>query len=454
MKRRIGFACLIALALSLLLSTAAFAVAQREAVLSETEITIDLAASSTYRLRASVLPAKAKQSVIWRSGNKNIATVSTKGLVRAYRTGDLKISVRPSKVRTKAMCSVHVIDSMCPDSVVLHYGGSLTLNVFDRVQLVSFALPSEKSQSIRFRSSNPKVLSVTPTDGILTARSRGNARITAYYTRDPNVSAHIDFTVKRSASPRRIAILPQDNTLFLGETLQLSAAPTPNDASNAVIWSSTNTRIASVTRTGLVTGKREGIVKIKATSRFNKKVYTVRTLKIVDKTTPTSFSVAVTGALTTGSTSQLAIEILPETARDVQIKWRISDPNVAEVSPTGLLTLQNAGRARIVATTVKGRLTETLDIVVTDPTSAVCVITPARTTDIPGIAANIQRIEAVENSAYQVLQKLVSAGAIPQGDIIYFPNKARDRNSGFNAALASLALVLILLLEGVERSKE
>ena len=41
-----------------------------------------------------------------------------------------------------------------------------------------------------------------------------------------------------------------------------------------------------------------------------------------------------------------------------------------------------------------------------------------------------------------------------QGNIIYFPKRASDRKSGFNAALASLVLVVILLLVGVERSRE
>ena len=45
-------------------------------------------------------------------------------------------------------------------------------------------------------------------------------------------------------------------------------------------------------------------------------------------------------------------------------------------------------------------------------------------------------------------------GAQPQGDIIYLPNKATERKSGFRAALDIFALALILPLTGVERRRD
>ena len=48
----------------------------------------------------------------------------------------------------------------------------------------------------------------------------------------------------------------------------------------------------------------------------------------------------------------------------------------------------------------------------------------------------------------------VSPGVLHQGDIIYFPNKAKERKSGFKAALDILAFALILPFTGVERKRD
>ena len=49
----------------------------------------------------------------------------------------------------------------------------------------------------------------------------------------------------------------------------------------------------------------------------------------------------------------------------------------------------------------------------------------------------------------------MSIPVIPgQGDIIYWPNKAKERKSGFKTALDIFALALILPLTGVERRSD
>ena len=64
-----------------------------------------------------------------------------------------------------------------------------------------------------------------------------------------------------------IAVSPTSVSIEQGETIQLTATITPNDASNQVVtWSSDNDNIASVNNNGLVTAKTVGTTIIRATT--------------------------------------------------------------------------------------------------------------------------------------------------------------------------------------------
>ena len=59
------------------------------------------------KLKATVKPKKATQKkIVWSSGNKKVATVSSKGVVKAKKKGKVTITVKSGKVTKKVKITV------------------------------------------------------------------------------------------------------------------------------------------------------------------------------------------------------------------------------------------------------------------------------------------------------------------------------------------------------------
>lgn len=116
--------------------------------------------------------------------------------------------------------------------------------------------------TVTWQSSAPQVATVDA-NGLVRAVANGSAQITATAG---TVSESASVTVQQIAT--RVNLTPGRDSIFAGATLQLTAAAT--DRSNAAIsapratWSSSDTTIAVVTTTGLVTGRKRGQARITA----------------------------------------------------------------------------------------------------------------------------------------------------------------------------------------------
>src|SRR5690606_19828581 len=86
----------------------------------------------------------------------------------------------------------------------------------------------------------------------------------------------------------------------------------------------------------------------------------------------TGVSVDPTAAsLLVGDTQQLTANVSPANAANPSVTWTSSDPAVAEVSASGLVTALSAGNATVTVTTDDGSFTATSTITVTSPIIAV-----------------------------------------------------------------------------------
>jgi phi13 family phage major tail protein len=148
-------------------------------------------------------------------------------------------------------------------------------------------------------------------------------------------------------------------------TKQLTATITPADASNkAVTWQSSDTDVATVNNTGLVTGIAAGTCQIKATTVSGGKEASCEV---------TVQPVAVTGVtldkdtldLTVGETRQLTATVAPINATNKTVTWESGDTDIATVSADGLVTAVAEGTADITVKTVDGNMTDTCSVTVT-----------------------------------------------------------------------------------------
>lgn len=137
-------------------------------------------------------------------------------------------------------------------------------------------------------------------------------------------------------------------TLALGETLTLTAAVSPENASiTTVTWSSDNTNVATVNKNGLVFAKGGGAAKITVTTDDGGKtaVCTVNVHAPVASITLDKKS----SVIQTGETIELSATVLPNEAANKNLLWLSSDEKVATVDTKGNVTGVGEGTAKITA---------------------------------------------------------------------------------------------------------
>ena len=172
-------------------------------------------------------------------------------------------------------------------------------------------------------------------------------------------------------SPATISIIPSAATLTaLGMTVQLST--TVKDGRNQPVpganmsWSSSNPSVASVSPQGLVTARGNGTATIRATSGAKS---LTAAITVAQLTTTIEITPAILPLLVVGQTLRLNA-----TGRDpnnnliagAEVNWASSNPSVATISPTGLVTARGNGRTTIIASV--GGLSHTVIITVPDTT--------------------------------------------------------------------------------------
>ena len=172
-----------------------------------------------------------------------------------------------------------------------------------------------------------------------------------------------------------ISVNPTSKELTVGETLSIQATVTPSNATNKnVTWASSNTNVATVSSSGVVTAKAEGAATI--TAKTNDGNYTATSVITVKKAEeqPTESDVKVTGVAldkTTGTVKvggklQLTATVAPSNATNKNVTWSSSDTSIATVNTSGLVTGVKTGTAQITVKTVDGSKTAAATIVVTN----------------------------------------------------------------------------------------
>ncbi|MDE7097202.1 MAG: Ig-like domain-containing protein, partial [Muribaculaceae bacterium] len=189
----------------------------------------------------------------------------------------------------------------------------------------------------------------------------------------------ITVTVKVTPPPVAVTGVSLNQTkaeMKTKETLQLTATVEPEGASPNVSWKSSNTAIASVTQTGLVTAKQKGEVTITVTANGGFTATCVITITDIEVTNIELDKKQVT--LTEDETVQLTATVTPNNATDQNVTWTSEDPTIANVDHNGHVTALKAGKTTITAQA--GEKTATCEITVEAPFVAVDTITLDPTT--------------------------------------------------------------------------
>ena len=170
--------------------------------------------------------------------------------------------------------------------------------------------------------------------------------------------------------------------IAVNDTHELTATVLPSTATNkSCKWESSDPTVATVSSTGVITGKKVGVATITVTTVDGGKTdtcaVTVRSAKVEND------EVKVTGVSVTPSSLKMEVneeksltaKISPSNATNKNLSWSSSDPETVKVDDYGNLTALKAGSATITVTTEDGGKTATCSVTVKEPAPETVAVT-------------------------------------------------------------------------------
>lgn len=269
--------------------------------------TVQLTQGKSTTVKVTVSPSSAKKSITYKSSNKKIASISTKGKIKGVKAGTATMTVTVKGKNNK------------------------TKKATFKVKVVKKATPTKKPTKVP-----TKKPTAVPTKA---------------------VQQPTEMTLEASAT----AIAP-------GQTSQLYPKFVPAGTSIKVSYKSSDTTVATVDANGTVKGLTEGTATIVATTANN--LSATLTIKVA-KVAPTSMKLNVsTLTMTIGEGNQTLSAQFPEGTTQTEVTWKSSDETVVSVDATGKLVAKKAGKATITATSVADpSITATCDVTVKSETN-------------------------------------------------------------------------------------
>ena len=168
------------------------AVKATNVVLDKTELTLNR--GMKYSLTMTVTPATFTDEVSWKSTNVDVAAIAEDGTVTAKGAGQATIKVTVGDV--SATCKVNVVQ---PVTSIYLNKTSLEMTALDTYQLQASVYPSEaNNKEVSWESSDEKVATVDE-NGLVQAKEKGTAVITAKAKDGSEVSRSCKVTVKNTA---------------------------------------------------------------------------------------------------------------------------------------------------------------------------------------------------------------------------------------------------------------
>lgn len=289
------------------------------------------------------------------TSSSNAVTVGDK--IKAGTKGQMAILTLKAGTTTKTI-KVYTTDETgkIPTQAVVLNKTFVTLNPGKTEQLKITYLPDYATASIgtvKWTSSNEAVVTVDAA-GKLTAKAAGKAIITAI-TSDGNVMYCI-VTVENIKVSKITITTTTSNKIATGKKVTLKATVTPSNAYNkGVTWKSSNTKVATVSSSGVVTTKKKmggKTVTITATAKDGsgkKASYKIYVKKGIVK------KVYISGvkSVKAGKKLYLKGKTSASSGANRTLKWSSSNTKYAKVSSKGTVTTYKAGKKKSVKITAR-----------------------------------------------------------------------------------------------------
>jgi uncharacterized protein YjdB len=288
----------------------------------------------------------ASRAVIWRTSNAAVASVSSSGLVSGVSAGTTiitAISVADTTKRATALFTVRYATavSVSPTAATVDVGETRALTA-------TVTSENGSTTAVTWRTGNASVATVSAA-GVVTGVAVGTTDVVAVSVADTTRRASTTITVE--AAVRSVSVTPGTSSLVAGQTVQLTPTVVADaPLSTAVTYRSSNSAVARVSATGLVTAVAIGsasvvVLSVADTTKRATALFTVRNATAVS-VSPTAATVDV------GGTRALTATVTSENGSTTAVTWRTGNASVATVSAAGVVTGVAVGTTDVVAVSV------------------------------------------------------------------------------------------------------
>ena len=239
-----------------------------------TGVTLDKESASlrigeeTLQLNAVVEPSDASdKSLFWISSEEGVASVSETGLVTPLAPGETVITATTVDGEFSATCTVTVIQPVI--SITLNET-SININPDMQFELVAQINPyNADNKELEWKSSDETVATVDQ-NGVVTGVETGVGREAVITVTSKDSGVYATCIVRVTKDVVGVELDCQYKRIEAGKEFQLTAIITPSDATNTnVVWTSSDSEVASVDATGKVTAVAAGTAIITVTTEQN-----------------------------------------------------------------------------------------------------------------------------------------------------------------------------------------
>lgn len=301
-----------------------------------------MSVGTKYQFKANVTPNNTSSTISWRTGNSKVATVDKNGKVTAKSVGNTWLYARTSNgLETKALIKViPAANSVKITNTVKTLKKGRT-HVFKAI-----VNPTKASQNVTWRTGNSKVATVDK-NGRVTARGIGN---TWLYARTIN-GKEAKTLINVVQQPTTIKLDADKKYVSVGKTTKFTATVKSSTGNRAVTWRTGNSKVATVDKSGKVTGKAAGSTWLYAKTADGKEA------KALVQVLPLPVSVKITSdnkMVITGKTAQYKATVSPSNANQT-VTWRVGNTKIATVDKYGKVTAKSIGNTWLYAKTINGK---------------------------------------------------------------------------------------------------
>ncbi len=306
-------------------------------------INVDFSQDNEITLSAVVTPDGASDGVTWKSSSTKIAEVDKEtGLVRIHKTGKATITAatadgsgKKDTVSLNVVLGVEEIKITGPSQVAA--GKSVTLKA-------KVSPEDATTKSVTWTTSDAKVATVSSSGKVTAKKVSGFHYVTITAAAKDGTGAYAEHEILVSPATSKVQIQRYGKDVSSvtydidsDDILQFGAKTTPQDASDAVKWTSSSTKVAQIDEeTGIVTVHKTGKTTITATAldgsgkKDTVKLEVVRNVKSLEIKGPTE--------VTSGKSVTLKAIVGPSDASSKSVTWTSSNEDVAKVSSSGKVT--------------------------------------------------------------------------------------------------------------------